>query len=315
MNFMKTTYLLPAWLFAALCIIAVSVAQPVFAGEVTLEDNQILVAFDSDSGALTRLEDKTTHWIIERRPELGVSFRLFAPLPNRRYNPVLGQKQRAVEVKKISDHEVQLRWKNLVSENGGILPMTLTADVTLTNGTLTFEATLENDSSLPVETIDYPYFGDFNPPSRDSSLEARTLRDGKTNDLQSDEIYPHFRNEKGYWGDFYPTKTLEAQQSLFCLIQSPDEGLYVEMDNPTAAYQLEYTFEQHPGVISEISNLVPQGDEIAGTPVHLEFRTCHFIFAHPNSTTTLVPIVLRCYNGDWRAGVDLYKQWRSPPAQ
>jgi hypothetical protein len=87
------------------------------------------------------------------------------------------------------------------------------------------------------------------------------------------------------------------------------------MDNPTAAYQLEYTFEQHPGVISEISNLVPQEDEIAGTPVHLEFRTCHFIFAHPNSTTTLVPIVLRCYNGDWRAGVDLYKQWRSPPAQ
>jgi hypothetical protein len=173
---MKISFFSPASVLAAPVVAFILAMPSVFAGEVTLEDNQILVAFDSDSGALTRLEDKTTHWIIERRSELGVSFRLFAPLPNRRYNPVLGQKQRAVEVKKISDHEVQLRWKNLVSENGGVLPMTLTADVTLTNGALTFGATLENDSSLPVETIDYPYFGDLNPPARDSSLEARTYR-------------------------------------------------------------------------------------------------------------------------------------------
>jgi hypothetical protein len=123
--------------------------------EITLQDDRICVAFDSGSGALTRLEDKATHWIIERRPELGVSFRLFAPLPERRWNPVLGQKQSAAEVKKVSAYKIRLQWKNLISENGGILPMTLTADVTLTNGVLTFNATLKNDSALTVETIDY----------------------------------------------------------------------------------------------------------------------------------------------------------------
>ena len=287
---------------------AIAAPASVFARDVVLQDDQMRVAFDAKSGALIRLEDKTAHWTIERRPELGVSFRLFAPLPDRRWNPVLGQKQKAVEVKKLSDHEVRLQWKELASESDGVLPMTLTADVTLTNGALTFNATLENDSLLTVETLDYPYFGDFNAPTRATTLEARVMRNNKRGNLQTDEIYPHFGNEKGYWGVFWPLKTREAQQSRFCLISSPVEGVYVEMAVPSAPYRMQWTFEQHPGVISAINNLVPPEDEISGTPVHLEFRACHFIFAAPHSTISLAPIVLRCYQGDWHAGVGLDKQ-------
>jgi hypothetical protein len=280
------------------CILIIGSSLPVLAGEVTLEDHSLRVTFDSDSGALTRLENKTTHWVIERRPELGVSFRLYAPLPNRRYNPVFGAKQHAAKVEKISDHEVRLQWKDLVSENGGVLPMVFTSDVVLTNGALIFNATLENNSSLPVETIEYPYFGDLNPPSRDSSLEARTMQMGS---LQPDELYPHFRNEKGYWGVNYPTKMLEPQRSHFCLIQSPDDGLYVGTER-TPPYRVQYIFEEHPGLVSGVTSLVPQGDEISGIPVHLEFRVCHFVFAHPNSTVKLSPVVVRTYTGDFRTG-------------
>lgn len=310
----------------ALLLFLILALPAAFAGEVTLEDNSLLVAFDSDSGALTRLVNKATGWTLERRPELGVSFRLFAPLPNRRWNPVLGQKQHATEVKKISDNEVELQWKNLASESDGVLPITFTADATLTNGVLTFKSTLQNDSTLAVETIDYPYFGDFNPPSRNSKIAACTLRHQKLDDVQSDELYPHFVNEKGYWGDFYPTKTMDSENSLCCLIQAPDQGLYVQVDNPKPKYRLEYTFEQHPGVLSSITQLVPPEDEIPGTdalwgkdntnsnamtPVYLVFRTCHFVFAPANSTTRLAPIVLRCYHGGVKSGEDIYKQWRS----
>lgn len=291
----------------AVCAAILSLPLLAPAGEIALEDDSTRVAFDADSGALTRLESKATHWVIERRPELGVSFRLFAPLPQRRYNPVFGQNQHAAEVKKVSENEVRLLWKGLASENGGVLPMTLAAKVTLTNGVLTFGATLENNSALTVETIDYPYFGDFNPPARNSSLEARTLRDGRTDRLRANEVYPHFRNEKGYWGVTCPTKTIEAQQSRFCLLQAPDRGLYVEVTNPKA-YRLQYTFEQHPGVVETVKNLVPQQDEFSSFPVHLEFRLCHFIFAKPHSTTMLAPIVLQCYDGDWHSGVALYQQ-------
>lgn len=275
-------------------------------GEVVLEDSELLVALDRFSGALTRMEYKPTHWTIERRPALGASFRLLAPLPERRDNFVLGQKQKAVSVKKISDHEVQLRWEDLVSEHGGVLPITLQAVVSLMNGKLAFHATLENHSSLMVETVDYPYFGDINPPARNTPMAVRTMWYGN---LGSDEIYPTFGNEKGYWGVDFPTKTFGSQRSLFCLIQAPHEGLYVEMSDPTLPYYLEYTFEQHPGVLYD--SVVPKTDEISGFPVHLQFRACHFIFAHPNSTVKLAPMVMRGYRGDWHAGVDIYKEWRT----
>ncbi len=316
---MKSNYIkLLSRLFILILLIAVSISQTSLAGEVVLQDSKLLVVFDSNTGALTKMENKTTGWIIERRPELGMSFRIFAPMPNRRYNFILGQKQKALKVEKVSDHEVQIVWKNLLSEHDGVLPMTLIATVTLNDGVLTFDATLQNNSKLTVETIDYPYFGDFNPPTKNTTMNVRTAWYGN---LGSDEIFPRFGNEKGYWGDFYPTKTFDSFRSLFCLIQTPDQGLYIEMKDPTQPYQLQYTFEQHPGVLSSITNLVPKEDNIPGksltgngssteVPVHLDFRTCHFIFAHPNTTTKLAPVVMEFYNGDWHSGVDIYKAWR-----
>ncbi len=276
--------------------------------EVVLEDQETLIAFDSGSGALTRSHRKSTGWAIQRRPELGISFRLLAPLPHRRDNFVLGQKQRATEVKKLSDHQVRIEWKNLASEHGGVLPMTFTATATLENGAVTFDSTLINDSPLTVETIDYPYFGDLSSPTPATPMSSEHMW---YDNLVGDELYPGFSNEKGYWGVDFPIKTIESKQSLFCLIQTPQQGIYVGMHNPTQPYLLEFTFEQHPGVLDSIHNVVPAANKISGIPVHLEFRTCHFVFTHPHSTQKLAPVVLRCYSGDWHAGLDVYKQWRA----
>lgn len=275
-------------------------------GEVVLQDNEFLVAFDRTSGALTRMEYKPTGWMIERRPALGSSFRLLAPLPGRRDNFVLGQKQKAVEVKKTSDHQVELRWENLLSEHGGVLPIAIKAVVSLMNGKLAFSATLENHSQLTVETIEYPYFGDLNPSADGGPVEARTMWYGN---LGSDQIYPNFASEKGYWGVDFPTKTFGSNRSLFCLIQAQRQGLYIEMSDPALPYYMEYTFEQHPGLLH--GSVVPKTDEISGFPVHLKFRTCHFVFARPDSIVKLAPIVMRGYQGDWHAGVDVYREWRS----
>jgi hypothetical protein len=279
-----------------------------FPAEVTLEDGTFLAAFDADSGALTRLENKNTHWKIERRPELGISFRLHAPLPDRRDNFVLGQKQHAAKVQKIAPNQVLLQWTNMASEHGGLLPVTLTATVTLDHGALTFAATLQNDSNLMVETVDYPYLGDLTPPSRESHLDVAHL-DYDHFDL--DNIYPYFGNSLGYWGTEWPTKTFNSCQSLFCLVQSQKQGLYLEMADATQPYLVQFTFEQHPGAMSGDPPCVPKTDTIDGVPVHLDFRACHFVFAHPHSTTQFAPIVMQGYVGDWHAGVDLYKQWRA----
>lgn len=278
------------------------------ATEVVLEDSELLVAFDKAAGALTRLERKSTHWVIHRRPELGISFRLLVPLPNQRANFVLGQKQHAAKVEKTSENTVAIIWENPVSEHGGVIPLTLTSTVTLKDGSLCFAANLENHSELTVETIDYPYIGDLQSPNPKETMQSNHMWYGN---LVGDEIYPRFVNEKGYWGVRWPTKSIESKQSLFCLIQAADQGLYVEMRDPQLTYLLEFTFEQHPGDIDSINSLVPKYDSISNWPVHLEFRTCHFVFVHPHSSRTLVPVIVRGYDGDWHAGVDVYKEWRA----
>ena len=85
--------------------------------------------------------------MIERRPELGVSFRLNALSADQKDIGVLGRKQHAAEVKRISDQQLRLQWKDLLSEQGGVIPVTLTALVSLTNGVLTFDTTVTNDSA------------------------------------------------------------------------------------------------------------------------------------------------------------------------
>ncbi len=278
------------------------------AGAVILEDDALLVAFDKQSGALTRLKRKSTGWEIQQRPELGMSFRLLVPLPHRRANFVLGEKQRATRVENISARQVQIEWKDLTSEHGGVLPITLTATVTLDAGTLTFAASLKNDSEWNVETVDYPYLGDLAPATPETELNAEHMWYGN---LVRDQIHPVFTNGMGYWGVNWPTKSIESKQTMFTLIQAPAEGLYVEMNDPAVSYLMEWTFEQHPGVVDSIDNVVPQGNEISNLPVHLEFRTCHFIFAHPQETKKFAPVVMKCYDGDWHAGLDVYKQRRA----
>ena len=45
----------------------------------------------------------------------------------------------------IEKNEVSLRWNKLISENGGVLPITLTTHVALKDNILIFQTELEND--------------------------------------------------------------------------------------------------------------------------------------------------------------------------
>jgi hypothetical protein len=290
-----------------LCLVVNAKNKPGFDKEIVIQDDSLLVAFDAGTGALVRMERKSTHWVIERRPELGTSFRMLVPLPKQRSNYVMGQGQPA-RVEKVSEHEVRIHWDKLISDHGGVLAIKFTGIVTLNKGELTFNASLENNSALTVETIDYPYLGDFSRPSVNASMQAKTMWYGN---LESAELYPNFGNDKGYWGTFTAMKTFDSHRSLFCLIQAPGQGMYVEMKDPYQQYLLQFTFNQNPGVEQSVNASVPNVDMIDGHAVNLEFRTCHFIFAHPHTTFNLVPVVMKCYNGDWHNGVDIYKQWRN----
>ena len=100
-------------------------------------------------------------------------------------------------MKRCQTHQVRIEWKNLVSEYGGVLPITFIATVTLQDGALTFEGTLMNDSNFTVETVEYPYLGDLSAPSRDTTMTSEHMWYGN---LVGDELYPVFHNDKGLLG-------------------------------------------------------------------------------------------------------------------
>jgi hypothetical protein len=274
---------------------------------LTLEDADLRVSFDRASGALTQLEYKPSGWVINRRPALGVSFRIHVPLPGRHNNFILGQKQRAARMDK-RGNEIQIEWRNLASEHAGVLPIDFSAAVRLENGALSFDARLTNNSALVANTIDYPYLGDLSSPTPETPMWRHHMWYGN---LQTYQIHPHFRNEKGYWGVLSPMQTANSNRSLFCLIQTPGQGLYVQVSDHQAKKLVQYTFEQKPGVLESVYNRVPEEDQISGEAAHLEFRTTQFLFVAPKSTAELTQVVLRGYLGGWQAGVDLYKEWRA----
>ncbi|MEC5143610.1 hypothetical protein [Chitinophaga sp. 212800010-3] len=294
------------WLTALMMFLLVLQTGMSMAADIELSDKKLRIIFNRETGAIVRLENLETGWVIDRRAALGISFRMHAPLPDRRYNFIDGRQQRAV-VRKVSEQEIRFEWKNLKSEHGGTLPITFNATVTLTDGKLTFAGKLINNTDLTIETVEYPYLADLNPPAKNTFLNARTMWYGN---LDSEEIYPNFDNRKGYWGVFNPVKTKESHHSLYCLLQSAGQGLYVGIQDPTLRYLVEYTFEQHPANINSVNALVPQTDSISGITVNTDFRLCHFLFAAPGSTTELIPIMFTGYKGDWQAGVDVYKVWR-----
>lgn len=295
-------------LMAVLAVWVTFIIMPLCASEIILQDSKFLVAFDSSTGAIVRMEDKSLGWKIMDRPEFGVSFRIHVPTPDNRMNFIQGQKQRVSKIEKVSENMVEIMWKDLQSDFGGQLPIIFTSTVTLSDGKVTFEPVLKNNSSLSIETVDYPYWGALNPPVQNGSLHVRTMWYGN---LNSEEIYPNFNNQKGYWGVFYPMKTFDTNQSLYCLLQSSNKGLYVGMHDASQRYLLQYTFEQYPGVVSGMHNRVTEENQIGGKDVHLAFRACHFVFAHPNTQVDLAPVVVQGYEGNWHAGVDIYKEWRS----
>lgn len=260
---------------------AILTISPALAGEVTLQDNLLAASFDTDSGALTRLENRSTRWVIERRPELGVSFQLNTLTADMKENPVLGRKQHAMEVQKISNQQIRLQWRDLQSERGGVLPITLTATASLTNGVLRFDATVENHSPLMVSTVDYPCLGDLTPPATGIPMSSEHT------------FYGNLITQ-----DISRGPTVMSKQSLFCMIQTTNQGLYVEMHDATQPYLLNFGFE-------------PRRDSKSNNVTRTEFQTRHFVYAHPHTTAKLVPVVMRGYKGDWHAGVDCYREWRN----
>jgi len=283
--------------------------------DISLENHMLEAVFDKETGALLSLVGKKTGWKVQRRRELGLSFRMLVPLPGRRNNQVLGGKQSSPRVESDPDNrQITVTWEGLHSEHGGALDITFSTIITLTDDGLTFEADVRNGCPHTIEAISWPCMGDLSCTPGENRLNWMALNFGNG---KSRTLFPNFTSQRGYWGTDYPIQIDPTSSSPFILIDSGREGLYAGYHDTTREHLVQFTFELKPGYERRDKSLIPPTDTVDGHPVHIEFHTTHLPFLSSGESGRLHAVVLQPYVGTWHRGADCYKTWRktwySPP--
>jgi Domain of unknown function (DUF6259) len=278
---------------------------PVSGRTMTLEDEFVRISFDDRSGAIVEFFSKRTGWDVQKSAKLGESFRVFAPMPDRSFNPVLGARNPVSSIRKAEDgRSLSIVWMKLRSEYGGTLAITLTATVVLDQGSVSFDMTAQNDSPLHVASVEWPILGALTKPKKSATLRRIGFTIGSYN--HDYPLDPRFPTDINACGINFPTQSSEGRYSL---VLAEDEGLYIGTHDTSAKEMIKYQFELKPGYVSSRFTTVPQVESIGGHPVRITYSTQHLSFVLPGETYSLPRVVMSPFAGSWHRGVDVYRRW------
>lgn len=276
--------------------------------KICFNTKTLKLEFSGDNGALIGMTSAQTGWVIHRRPELGLSWRLLVPVHEElRNNPVHGEKQRLSSFEAGEDY-VRFVWDSVNSEKAGRLPIRVTVDVRAEGEKAVWYTKVENNSDYMVESVHSPYIGDLSRPEDAKWFRSFTSFYG---DAAERNLWPVFDHEHGNWSvDFQSQLSGDAvvPVSPFFLLRSEKQGLYAGVQDRSGEL-VAWHCELRPGYGSAIDSRVPEQEEIAGKPVHICFAPVHMCYVRPGTKAALTPIALEAYTGSWQRGVDIYKKW------
>jgi hypothetical protein len=280
---------------------------------IVLQNATLRLILDPGSGALVGLTSADGRWEILNRPHLGLSFYLLMPLPDRRNNPVYGEKQSAPMVAVSPDGTAaRFTWNGVTSEFGGQHDVAVTIDIRLTERQAVYSMTLENRSDLIIESAYCPYLGDVQRPSGAEWFKTFIYRYAAAHE---GNLFPVFDNMRGYFGVDYPTLLPDwnaasgVPMTPYILLRDAKRGLYVGVNSASTEF-VTWLLELRPGYGSSIDERVPEGSSISGKDIATRFAAAHMPYVQPGETRELTPVVLEVFEGGWQQGVDIYKRWR-----
>jgi hypothetical protein len=280
---------------------------------IVLQNETLRLELNRENGALVGLSTANDDWAILNRPHLGLSFYLLLPLPERRNNPVLGEKQPVSSVAVAPDgHGARFVWDTVTSEYGGVHDIRVTMDVRLTEQQAIYSMSIDNQSNLIVEAVYCPYFGDTQRPPDAEWFKTFIYRYASAAEYP---IFPTFANLRGYFGVDYPLLLPDwnaasgAPMSPYILLRGAEQGLYVGVNSPSTEF-VTWQLELRPGYGSSIDERAPSEQVISGKEVAVRFAAAHLPYIQPGETRALTPITLQPFRGGWQHGVDIYKRWR-----
>ncbi len=279
---------------------------PVSGKTVVLENDDVQIAFDAVSGALVQFTSKRTGWNVQGSPELGESFRIFAPIMERSYSPILGARNKLSSVTKSADgRSVVLVWTLLKSEYQGNLDITLTGTVSLNGPDVAFDMQVRNNSGTTISSVDWPIIGALQKPTDAGQMRRMTFSYGSGEEVT---LFPTFENDRGYYGTNYP---IQMGQGRYNLVLAGHEGLYLGNHDTSYNEVTRYTFELKPGYSDSFNSEVPTTNAVSGHPARIVASVEHFPFVPSGQTVDLARIVLSPFQGDWHHGADVYRRWHA----
>ncbi|TVR50942.1 MAG: hypothetical protein EA426_20455 [Spirochaetaceae bacterium] len=276
-----------------------------------IENDNLRLEFNRETGALIGLTAVRTGWEILNRPHLGLSFRLLLPTPEKRNNQIHGEKQilAAAEVS-AERRSVRFVWDRVVAENGTAHEIEIELTVGIEDSHAVFRMNIKNGSEHTVENVYCPYLGDIHRVPSDDWLKTFVYNYHSAVEW---DLWPSYENLPGYYGVDYPVQfghnNAATPMAPFCLVRSETQGLYAGVLDASPELVAWHT-ELRPGYESSIDSRVPESSSISGHDVATRFAAVHVPYIQSGEERSLTPVALRAFEGDWHAGVDIYTSWR-----
>jgi len=158
-----------------------------------------------------------------------------------------------------------------------------------------------------IESYTYPRLVGLKPPVGGKSLRQAAW---SYSGMGSVGLWPNFGNEVGYYGYDTPAQLRHlGADSQFCLVLGDTGGLYLGYHDQGQKQTVQICFFLAPAYVDSFNSSALGSSKAADATVGIDPN--YLCFIRPGATQHSEPLVLEPFRGDWHAGADIYKAWRS----
>ena len=304
MTFSRRKFLGTALTAGASGLIPRAAAQTATSGPdiLTLESDSLLVAIDRKTGCIDRIESKDGAWKLR-----GAGMRLQVPAPDHRFHYLTQSHTGAPRIES-DGKQATITWAGFASDRMGKLDIEVKQTVQLIGAGVHFSYEIRNGSPAVIESYTYPRLAGLKPPARDKTMRQVAW---SYSAMGSNSLWPQFGNEVGYYGYDTPAQLRHlGTDSQFCMVLSDTRGLYIGYHDSGQKQVVQVCFSLSPAYVDSYNaTAIGSQGKVADSAVGIDPNCLCFI--QPGATQRSEPMVLEPFTGDWHAGADIYKAWRS----
>ncbi len=291
---------------------------------IALENDFYRVEVRATNGVISRILDKAAGIELIREPRLAGNYRFTLPIrgaaafESTEANYIVGNAQTLTSHTQ-EDNALELVWKGPLTS---VKEMSCDVDVTMRIGLvddrIEFGLRVANRTKYEIGELFYPVLGGMvglvsNEPGRYQDPKATELVVPTTAGPTTARIFHTFVNQSAFGAigpeQHYGYPDQAAMPWMTLQHGRLGRAMYLGAHDPVFRYKVMHV-DMLPGVAgARAEGNWPRPDEARGMPVGVRMSFVHMPYEPAWRTFEATPVVLRCYDGDWREGMQTYAAW------